>query len=132
MKQRERPLSPHLQIYKFQYTMVLSFSHRIAGLFLSFGLLLFTAWLLAIAAGRDSYGAVQHVLSSPLAKLVWTGVVVSFCFHLANGVRHLVWDCGYGLEKRQARASGWTVVVVTVLLSALCLYAAWRMSGAAA
>lgn len=122
MAHRERPLSPHLQIYKFQYTMVLSIAHRITGIFLSLGSILFVTWLMALALGRDSYAAVSALLSGTFAKVVWAGLIVSFCYHLLNGIRHLAWDCGYGLEKGQARASGWMVVLATVLLSALVFF----------
>lgn len=114
------------------YTMVLSISHRITGVFLSLGSLLFVYWLVALSAGPESYASAQLALSSGLAKLVWAGLIFSFCFHLANGVRHLAWDCGWGLEKRQARASGWAVAVVAAVLALACILAALRLSGGAA
>jgi succinate dehydrogenase / fumarate reductase cytochrome b subunit len=131
MAHRARPLSPHLQIYKFRYTMVLSIIHRLTGLALSIGSLLFVYWLFALALGRESYATAVELLASPLAKVIWAGLVVCFCYHLANGIRHLVWDLGHGLEKRQARASGAAVVVATVLLSALVLFFAFDLGGAA-
>lgn len=111
------------------YTMVLSISHRITGVFLSLGSILFVYWLSALAGGPDSYASAQRALSSGFAKLIWAGLIFSFCFHLANGVRHLAWDCGWGLEKRQARASGWAVVAIATVMTAACLIAAWRLSG---
>lgn len=111
------------------YTMVLSISHRMTGVLLSLGLILFVYWLVALSGGPDRYATATRVLSSGLAKLVWAGLIFSFCFHLANGVRHLTWDCGWGLEKRQARTSGWAVVVISLVLTATFLVAAWRLTG---
>jgi len=119
MAERERPLSPHLQIYKFQYTMVLSITHRITGLFLSTGAVLFVYWLAALAAGPETYAVARRVLSSGLARIAWVGLLFCLCYHLANGLRHLAWDCGWGFEKRQARASGWSVVIAAVALTLL-------------
>ena len=114
------------------YTMVLSILHRITGVALSLGSILLTYWLFAVALGPEAYATAQGVLSSGFAKLVWAGLVVSFCYHLANGLRHLAWDCGWGLEKRQARASGWGVVAVTVVLSLAALAASLHFLGAGA
>jgi succinate dehydrogenase / fumarate reductase, cytochrome b subunit len=126
MTTRARPLSPHLQIYRPMYTMVLSIIHRITGVLLSLGSILFVYWLFALAAGAESYRAAQAILSSGFAKLIWAGLVFSFCFHLANGIRHLAWDCGWGMEKHQARASGWAVVIAAFLLTAACFLGAWH------
>jgi succinate dehydrogenase / fumarate reductase, cytochrome b subunit len=111
------------------YTMVLSITHRITGVFLSLGAILFVYWLVALSLTPDRYAAAQRLLGSGLAKLVWAGLIFSFCYHLANGLRHLAWDLGWGLEKRQARASGWVVVVVALLLTAVVIGAAVRLVG---
>lgn len=114
-----RPLSPHLQIYRWQYTMTLSILHRITGLALSIGLLLFVYWLLAIAGGRESYERALVVFAHPITRIALFGFSFAFFYHLLNGVRHLVWDTGRGLERKEARLSGWITflssVVVTVL-----------------
>lgn len=128
MAQRERPVSPHLQIYKFQYTMVLSITHRMTGIALSLGSVLFVYWLAALASGREAYATAQAALSSLPAKVIWAGLILAFCYHLANGIRHLAWDLGYGFEKPQARASGWAVILITLALGALCLYGALRLT----
>lgn len=117
-----RPLSPHLSIYRFAYTMALSIAHRITGLALSIGLLLLVAWLFAMAGGAAAHDAFARFLGSWPAKVLIALFVVAFCYHLANGVRHLVWDTGRGLERHQARASARLVVVFTVLSSALLIY----------
>jgi succinate dehydrogenase / fumarate reductase, cytochrome b subunit len=129
MAHRERPLSPHLQIYKFQYTMVLSITHRFTGLLLSVGSLFFIYWLMALALGPERYVAASALLSGPVARIAWAGLILCFCYHLANGIRHLVWDCGLGLERRQARASGWAVVLVTVVLGALSIVYVFDLAG---
>jgi succinate dehydrogenase / fumarate reductase cytochrome b subunit len=115
MSQRERPLSPFLQ-YRWQYTNTLSILHRITGVLLSLGFLLLVYWLAAIAAGPDSYRLAAERLGSPLGMLVLVGVLLAFCYHLLNGVRHLFFDLGHGFDKARARASARAVVIGTVLL----------------
>ena len=114
-----RPLSPHLQVYRPQLTSILSISHRISGVLLSFGLFVVVAWLLALAAGPERFAAVNATLSSlpmMLAMVVWTGALF---YHLLNGIRHLLWDAGWLLDLRGAYASGWTVVILAAGLTAL-------------
>jgi succinate dehydrogenase / fumarate reductase cytochrome b subunit len=117
-----RPLSPHLSIYRFAYTMALSIAHRISGLGLSIGLVLLVAWLFALARGAAAHEAFARFIAAWPAKVLLALFVVAFCYHLANGVRHLVWDTGRGLERHQARASAKLVVAFTVLSSALLIY----------
>jgi len=117
-----RPLSPHLGVYKFQYTMALSILHRMTGLVATVGFLAFTGWLMALASGLESYTRAMRLLSTPVAKLLLVGFVFSFVFHFCNGIRHLVWDTGRGLERAQARRSGLVVVVAAVLLTALLVW----------
>lgn len=117
-----RPLSPHLSVYRFAYTMALSIYHRATGLLLSAGLLLLVGWLFALAQGAAAHAAFTRFAASWPVKLVLALLVVCFCYHLANGVRHLLWDLGRGMERHQARASARVVLVVTALASALLLY----------
>jgi succinate dehydrogenase / fumarate reductase cytochrome b subunit len=117
-----RPLSPHLGVYKFMYTMSLSILHRITGCAAAVGFLVFVWWLMALASGPDAYAAVMHCLSSPLAKLLLVGFTFSFVYHFCNGIRHLVWDTGRGLERAQARASGAVVIVSALLLTAVVVW----------
>lgn len=115
----QRPLSPHLQVYRPQLTSVLSISHRATGIVLSLGMVGVVLWVMALAAGEQAYMQVNALLAS------WPGlialVVWSFClfYHLLNGIRHLLWDAGWLLELDQAYASGWVVVAGSVLLTAL-------------
>jgi succinate dehydrogenase / fumarate reductase cytochrome b subunit len=124
-----RPLSPHLGVYKFMYTMALSILHRMTGLAASVGFLLFAWWLMALASGHDAYQRVMGVLQSPFAKLLLVGFTFSFVYHSCNGVRHLVWDTGRGLERAQARRSGWVVIVLALLLTALVVWLGCRAFG---
>jgi succinate dehydrogenase / fumarate reductase cytochrome b subunit len=118
----QRPLSPHLGVYKFAYTMSLSILHRITGCAAAVGFLLFVWWLMALAAGPDSYARAMQCLNSPVAKLLLVGFTFSFVYHFCNGIRHLVWDTGRGLERAQARRSGAVVVVAALLLTALLIW----------
>ena len=93
-------------MYKFTYTMSLSILHRLTGVATSVGFVAFAWWLMALASGPESYADAMRCLSSPLAKLLLVGFTFSFVYHFCNGIRHLVWDTGRGLERAQARRSG--------------------------
>jgi succinate dehydrogenase / fumarate reductase cytochrome b subunit len=118
----QRPLSPHLGVYKFMYTMSLSIMHRMTGLAATVGFLAFVWWLMALASGPGAYESAVHVLRSPLAKLLLIGFTFSFVYHFCNGIRHLVWDTGHGLERAQARRSGAVVVVAALLITVLLVW----------
>jgi succinate dehydrogenase / fumarate reductase cytochrome b subunit len=113
----QRPLSPYW-IYRWQITMWLSSLHRITGLLLSAGAFALAVWLIAIASGPQSYASVQQVFASGAFKVLLVGWTFCFFLHLANGVRHLVWDVGVGFDPSTIRASGWTVIVVAVVATA--------------
>jgi succinate dehydrogenase / fumarate reductase cytochrome b subunit len=117
-----RPLSPHLSVYRFAYTMALSVLHRATGILLSFGLLLLVAWLLALASGEPAYASFNAFAGSWPVKLALALLLVSFCYHFANGIRHLCWDLGWGLERPQARASARIVVISVVIVAPVLLY----------
>ena len=127
---RARPLSPHLSIYRFMYTMALSIAHRIAGVALSIGLLLFAYWLMAAASGEQAYASALGLLSTPLVKIMLAGWLLAFVYHLCNGIRHLTWDVGIGLEKHEARRSATVTLVATVLLFGLLAYLAFLAGSA--
>ena len=126
-----RPLSPHLSVYKFRYTLATSILNRFAGLALSLGLPLLVYWLLAVAAGAQAQARAVRILSLPPMRLVYAAVILAFSFHLTAGIRHLVWDTGRGLERAQSQRSAWLVVVVSVVLALLVGYCAW-LAGARA
>ena len=132
MSSDSRPLSPHLQVYRPMYTMVLSISHRATGVLQSVGLLLLAYWLVAAAGGKESYAVAAKVFANPFVRLAIAGWIVAFWYHLFAGVRHLVWDAGFGFEKQTARRSGRLIVVLAVLASLFTLALAWRHLGGAA
>ena len=119
----QRPLSPYW-IYRWEITMWLSSLHRVTGLLLSLGAVALAVWLIALATGPDSFDAVSRLYGSAWLKPLFVGWTFCFFFHLANGVRHLTWDAGYGFEPKRIRASGWTVVVVTLAATAAFSYVA--------
>ena len=118
MDRVERPLSPHLQVYRWQITMALSILHRAPGVALSVGLLVLVFWLVTVASGEAAYADAQPLLGNGLLKLCYVGWCFCFFYHLANGVRHLSWDLGVGLEPVQYRISGWLVVAIAVAATA--------------
>lgn len=117
-----RPLSPHVFIYRFAYTMATSIFHRVTGVALSAGLIVLVAWLAALATGPEAYARFAAFAATWPMKVLLALWIIAFCYHLANGVRHLLWDAGLGMERPQARLGAWVVVCVTVLLSAALLY----------
>jgi succinate dehydrogenase / fumarate reductase, cytochrome b subunit len=121
---RPRPLSPNIQIYRPQLTSVLSIANRITGVALSVGAVGLVVWLIAGAMGPQAYAAVQTAIASWIGQIVLFGLTFAFFLHLCGGIRHLVWDTGYGFELRSIYASGWTVVAASVVLTV----AAWAAS----
>ena len=117
-----RPLSPHVFVYRFAYTMATSIFHRATGLALSAGLLVLVAWLAALAAGPDAHQRFAVFAATWPMKVLLGLWIVSFCYHFTNGIRHLLWDAGIGLERPQARRSAAIVVAVVLASSALLVY----------
>jgi succinate dehydrogenase / fumarate reductase, cytochrome b subunit len=99
MAANNRPISPHLQVYRLPLTGLMSISHRIAGILLSIGLLLFVYVLFAIASGEAAFAVMQSLAALWLAKLVYWGFIYALFFHLCHGVRHLIWDAGKGFDR---------------------------------
>ena len=132
MSSQSRPLSPHLQVYRPMYTMVLSISHRASGVFQSVGMLLLAYWLVAAASGAEAYAKAAVFFGHPLVKLAIAAWIVAFWYHLFAGIRHLVWDSGHGFEKQTARRSGQLIVLLAVLASLFTLALAWRHLGGGA
>jgi len=114
-----RPLSPHLQIYRPQLTSVVSFGHRATGAALAAGLLLLVWWIVALARGPADFALVQAVVGSYLGRLFLFGWTWALFYHLANGVRHLAWDVGWGFDLESTYLSGWLVVASSVVLTLL-------------
>lgn len=107
----ERPLSPHLQIYKPSVTMMMSILHRITGAALFFGTLLLVIALLALASGKTSYATVQAIYGSFLGKLVLFGYTWALFHHMFGGIRHFVWDTAAGLERETRFKLAWATLV---------------------
>jgi len=120
-----RPLSPHLQVYRPQLTSILSITHRGTGIFLALGALYLVWWLLAIASGPEAYASVSAFSASIVGRLLLLGWTFSLFYHLANGIRHLVWDAGIGLDLKTTYMSGWLVVVGAVVLTVIAWVAAY-------
>ena len=114
-----RPLSPHLQVYRWQITSVLSIMHRITGIGLGVGTLLLVWWLVAAATSDAAYATVAGFIRSPVGYLLMFGWTAALWFHFCNGIRHLAWDFGYGFELPQVHRSGYAVVVAAVVLTVL-------------
>jgi succinate dehydrogenase / fumarate reductase cytochrome b subunit len=123
----ERPLSPHLQVYRWQITMTMSILHRASGVILTVGAFALACWLLALAAGGEHYVRAAAMLASPLGKLVLFGFSLSLVYHLLNGIRHLLWDMGWGFEIPEFYRSGWTVVVLTIVFTVAIWFAALKV-----
>jgi succinate dehydrogenase / fumarate reductase cytochrome b subunit len=114
-----RPLSPHLQIYKWQWTMTLSILHRITGIVLTVGTLLLVYWLVAAAAGPAEFAQAQALIDHWIGRLLLFGWSLALFYHLFSGIRHLVWDTGRGFELRTAATSGYIVVLLSLVVTAL-------------
>jgi succinate dehydrogenase / fumarate reductase, cytochrome b subunit len=111
MAKAEPPLSPHIQIYRWYFTMALSIAHRATGIAMAAGLLLLAWWLLALASGPEAFATASALADSWFGTLVLLGYTPFLFFHMGNGVRHLVWDAGYGFDPDVARQSGLAVLV---------------------
>lgn len=119
MSMDNRPLSPHLQIYKPQLTSVLSILNRATGIALSVGTLLLVYWLVSLAAGPQAYADARGVLGSVLGQIALFGWSWALFYHLCNGIRHLFWDAGQGFQLDTVYKTGWAVVAASLLLTAL-------------
>lgn len=119
MLSKNRPLSPHLQVYRPQLTSVLSITHRGTGMFLAFSSPVLVYWLWTIAAGAETYASAKVLLGSSFGRVILFFWSYSLFYHLCNGVRHLAWDAGLGLEIRTLYKTGWWVVLISFALTGL-------------
>ncbi|MCB2262667.1 MAG: succinate dehydrogenase, cytochrome b556 subunit [Candidatus Thiosymbion ectosymbiont of Robbea hypermnestra] len=131
MGNTERPLSPHLQVYKPQLTAALSILHRATGVFLVIGSLLLVCWLMALSKGAESYANVQGFLGSGIGRTLLLPLVFALFYHLCNGIRHLFWDMGVGFDLETVYASGRFVVVMAAALTLITFGVAYLMRGGA-
>jgi succinate dehydrogenase / fumarate reductase cytochrome b subunit len=121
MQTDNRPISPHLQIYRLPFNAVLSISHRLTGIALSLGSLVLVAWLVAAAAGPQAYAVTGAVLGSIPVQMLMFAWTFALFYHLCNGVRHLFWDAGYGFDLTVTRRTGLAALVAAAALTV----AAW-------
>jgi succinate dehydrogenase / fumarate reductase cytochrome b subunit len=119
----QRPLSPHLQVYRPQISSVLSITHRITGASLGFGTLLLAWWLISAATGAEAFAQAQSVLGSIPGRVVLLGFTWARFYHLCNGIRHLGWYAGLGFDIPVMERTGLAVIIVSILLTA----AAWAV-----
>jgi succinate dehydrogenase / fumarate reductase cytochrome b subunit len=117
MASDHQPLSPHLGIYRWQLTSVLSILHRATGIALAVGAILLVSWIGAASDGPESFAKMQWFLASPFGLILMFGWTVALFYHLCNGVRHLVWDTGRGLDLKSVYASGYAVLATTAVLT---------------
>lgn len=121
MKKNKLPLSPHLQIYKPQLTSVLSISHRFAGIFLLLLLPVLLVWILCLALGENAYNSFISFATTKFMKIYFVLVVFSIVYHLLNGVRHLFWDLGYGLNIKISSIFGSIIVLITLVVTLISI-----------
>ena len=126
-----RPLSPHLQVYRWPLSMAVSIAHRITGVGLALGTVILAWWLIAAAMGPDAYAVFESVAATWFGKLVLAGITFSLMFHLCNGVRHLIWDLGFGFSIKVSYLSGLGVIGAALLLTAAIAWVALRAMGTA-
>lgn len=122
----ERPLSPHITVYRWAYTMTLSILHRVSGIALFMALIGMIFWLMAAASGQAAYTEAMRTFASGPGKCLAAVALLALCFHFFNGLRHLAWDLGWGFERAQARRSALVVLVATLLAATVCFYFLFR------
>jgi succinate dehydrogenase / fumarate reductase, cytochrome b subunit len=120
-------MSPHLQVWRWHMTMLCSILNRATGMALYGGLLILAAWAVALASGPEAYGMVMGLLGNLLGKLVLLGLTFSLLFHLAGGIRHLIWDAGYGYQPKTADMTGAAAIAFAVVGTAAVWIIAWMM-----
>ena len=124
-----RPISPHLQVYRPQLTSVLSILHRITGVALAVGTILLVYWLIAAASGPVAFASAEALIGSWIGRILLFGWTFTLYFHLSNGIRHLFWDAGFGFELKTVYASGWTAVALAVALTLVSFIAGFVLAG---
>jgi len=113
-KLQDRPIAPHLSVWRWHITMATSILHRVTGTALYGGAVLFAVWLIAIAAGPETYAPIGMLLSSPIGQLALYLLVAALAFHLANGIRHFIFDTGAGLKPADADGTAWFALLFAV------------------
>ena len=117
MNDSNNPLSPHLQIYRWHISSLLSITHRISGVINLLGLILIFLWLLFLSTGESNYEVFLLSINSFFGKFILIGLTWSMSFHILSGIRHLAWDLGYGFEIKTANISGIIVIISSLVLT---------------
>lgn len=129
----QRPLSPFMigPYYRPQITSVLSLTHRATGVVLAIGAFMLAAWLLAVAGGSDGFACFTDYAGSPIGRVGLSLFAIALVYHFLNGIRHLLWDVGWGFEIPKVYATGYVLLALWVVLSGAIVYAGWNAGGAA-
>ena len=117
--ENNNPLSPHLQIYKWQISSLLSITHRIVGVINFFAIILICLWTILIIFGQDNYSSLNFFFKSSLGKFFVISLCWTFSFHILNEIRHLVWDAGYGFDLKVAKITGMITLIGSFVLTIL-------------
>jgi len=117
MNDSKNPLSPHLQIYRWHISSLLSITHRISGVINFLALILIFFWLIFLSLGENNYQSFLLIINSFVGKFILIGFTWSMSFHLLSGIRHLVWDLGYGFEIKTANITGAIVIISSLVLT---------------
>ena len=117
MNDSKNPLSPHLQIYRWHISSLLSITHRISGVINLLALILIFFWLIFLSLGENNYQSFLLIINSFIGKFILIGFTWSMSFHLLSGIRHLVWDLGYGFEIKTANITGVIVIISSLTLT---------------
>lgn len=132
MTNHNRPLSPHLQVYKPQITSVLSIFHRFTGIALSAGIPFLLFWIWSLTGSADDFNQARGFFASAFGRVVLFVLSVSLFYHLCNGIRHLFWDIGKGLELPEVYRGGWAVLIATGVLTLAAWIIAYALRGGGA
>src|ERR1700761_9282932 len=122
---RERPLSPHMTIYRWPVTMMTSITHRATGMGLALGAVILAWWLVSISNGPEGWQSFHAVSDTPLGLLVLFGLTWSLVYHFLNGIRHLAWDLGYGFPKQAAERNSLIILALSIILAIAIFALAW-------
>ena len=120
--ENKNPLSPHLQIYKWQISSLLSITHRIVGVINFFAIILICVWVSFIFFGQSNYQAIFDILNSTFGKFLIISLCWTFSFHILNELRHLIWDAGYGFDLKISKITGYATLILSFLLAIIIYF----------
>ena len=115
----KNPLSPHLQIYRWHLSMILSIAHRIIGVVNSIAIILICLWTVSLLFGEENYEIIKVLFQSLFGKLLITSLSWSFSFHILSEIRHLIWDLGYGFDLKISKITGIVTIIGSLALTIL-------------